>query len=283
MSTTEYYDSVAQLVMIYLGIPILIIGLIGDTFILIVFLSLKTFRENACAFYLTVMAAADTGQLITGLLSRVMISGFGVDWTLYSIFYCKFRRYCLQFCALTSFVCMCLAAINQFLATSASPHWQQWSHIKIAHRVIIIFIIIWLLQGIPFLIYYDHLESPITGKITCMSSRIILQQYYVNGITLTLAGFLPIIIDAIFAVLAYCNMQKVDQRALPVVQRELHKQMTAIVLIQFIYHTIVNIPYLISTIINEDTTLQSDSLTAAKLQIFSNLATCIYYFNYAVS
>jgi hypothetical protein len=33
------------------------------------------------------------GQLITGLLTRIMISGFGINWTQFLLFYCKFRTY----------------------------------------------------------------------------------------------------------------------------------------------------------------------------------------------
>jgi hypothetical protein len=43
-------------VIIYSIIPVLFIGLIGDCHNLIVFLSLKTFRQNSCAFYLTMMS-----------------------------------------------------------------------------------------------------------------------------------------------------------------------------------------------------------------------------------
>lgn len=88
------------------------------------------------------MSAADIGQLITGLFSRIMISGFDIDWTLSSIFYCKFRIYCFQFCALISSVCRRLAAIYQFLATCSSLRWQQWSSIKLAHRIIVAFIFV---------------------------------------------------------------------------------------------------------------------------------------------
>jgi hypothetical protein len=80
-STIEYDIFVAQQIIVYLDIPILIVGLIGHTLNLIVFLSLKTFRENACVFYLTVMSAVDIGQVMTGFLSRIMISGFNIDWT----------------------------------------------------------------------------------------------------------------------------------------------------------------------------------------------------------
>jgi len=32
---------------------------------------------------------------------------------------------------------MCLAAINQFLATCSNPRWQRWSNVKIAHWIMV--------------------------------------------------------------------------------------------------------------------------------------------------
>ncbi|CAF4308738.1 unnamed protein product, partial [Adineta steineri] len=57
---------IAQQMTIYLGIPILISGLIGGLINVIVFLSLQTFRQNSCAFYLTVMSIVNIGHLSTG-------------------------------------------------------------------------------------------------------------------------------------------------------------------------------------------------------------------------
>jgi len=70
---------VSKQITIYFGSSILILGIIGGLLNLLVFLSLKTFRESSCAFYLTVMSAVNVGQLITGLLTRVMDVGFSIE------------------------------------------------------------------------------------------------------------------------------------------------------------------------------------------------------------
>src|ERR1700722_13237328 len=115
----------AQEVTIYLGIFTLIAGVLGGFLNAIVFLSLQTYRQSSCGVYLTVMAIVDIGQLVTGLFGRIMIGGFAIDWTLTSLFYCKFRVYCFQVCALTSMTCICLSTIDQYLATCSRPRWQQ--------------------------------------------------------------------------------------------------------------------------------------------------------------
>ena len=110
---------------------ILIAGMIGNILNIFVFLSLKTFRENSCAFYLTAMSFLNIGQLIISLFPRIMNLWFAIDWSLASLAYCKIRMYFFQVCSLTSFTCMCLATIDQFLATCTHPRWQRFSNIKL--------------------------------------------------------------------------------------------------------------------------------------------------------
>ena len=85
----------SQQVTISLSIPMFIAGVLGGILNLIVFLSLQTFRESSCAFYLI------------------------VDWTQTSLFYCKFRWFSIQTCTLTSYACLCFATVDQYLVTRA--------------------------------------------------------------------------------------------------------------------------------------------------------------------
>ncbi|CAF3440419.1 unnamed protein product [Rotaria sp. Silwood1] len=68
MPSNELLNIVAAYVSIYFGLVILVGGLIGNLLNILVFLSLKTFRENSCAFYLTTMSLLNIGQLLSGVL-----------------------------------------------------------------------------------------------------------------------------------------------------------------------------------------------------------------------
>jgi hypothetical protein len=282
-SSISYLTFISQQVTIYTGIPIFIAGIIGSLLNTIVFLSLRTFRKSSCAFYLTVMAIVNIGQLIAGLFTRIMISGFAIDWTLSSTFYCKFRFYCATVCTIISFTCICLASIDQFLATCSNPRWHRWCNIKVARRTTVVFIIIWLLHGIPYWIYFDHIESTITGERTCMSSNNIFQQYHVKVYTAVFIGFLPISLNTLFGLLAYYNVSHSAYRAVPLVRRELDKQLTVIVLMQTLFIFFAATPYVIVAILNSDTNIMSDPVVADRLQFADTLTVCIYYLNFAVS
>ena len=104
-STSEALAFASKQIVIYVGFFILITGLMGGPLVLIVFLSLKTFRQSSCAFYLTIMSFVNTLYLFTGLLTFIMINGFGINWTTMSLFYCKFRPFYVQTSVLLSFTC----------------------------------------------------------------------------------------------------------------------------------------------------------------------------------
>jgi len=283
MSSALLLTFISEQVIIYLGITIVIAGIIGELLNIIVFLSLQTFRQSPCALYLTVASIVNIGQLLTGLLTRVMISGFEIDWTLNSLFYCKFRLAFYQICALVSLTCMCLASIDQYLATCSKPHWQQWSNLKIARCLCIITILIWILLSIPNLIYYDLRISPITGQAICSNfHNIILLNYNQYFFSLFLLGFIPMSIMSIFALLAYNNVRNIAYRTVPLIRHQLDKQLTAMVLLQIIITVFTALPYIVCITI-QLIIISNDPLLQAILQLFYTISLCLYNSYFAVS
>jgi hypothetical protein len=272
----------SQQVYIYLGIPILILGLIGDCLNIIVFLSLKIFRQSSCAFYLTIMSIVNIGQLITGLLSRIMISGFDIDWTETSLFYCKSRTYFFQTTSLVSLACICLATIDQYFATCTRPRWQQWSNIKTACRVLAIIIFLLLIEQTPCLIYSDHIPSLTPGSIICTITNSIVIQYNVYVNYLILGSIIPYVITFSFGIMAYRNVQQLAHRTIPLVRRELDKQLTVMVLVQVIYNFFSLLPNFIVYIIDAYGNIQ-DPVIQARLNLAYCLTLCLYYSYFGVS
>ena len=67
-------------------------------------------------------------------------------------------------CLETSLTCFCLATIDQYFATCSHPRWQQFYNIKLAQCLVIASVLIWILHGIPLLVYYDHIQSRVFVK-----------------------------------------------------------------------------------------------------------------------
>ncbi|UJR19004.1 hypothetical protein I4U23_022134 [Adineta vaga] len=271
-----------QQVFIYMGISILSLGLIGGVLNTIVFLSLRTFRESSCAFYLIVMSILNIGQLLSGLLTRILISGFNTDLTSLSLFYCKFRLYFYQASALSSITCICLATIDQYFATCTRPHWQQWSNIRLARRLLISLISVVIIEQIPCLIYYDQKVSTSSNRTMCISTSTKFDQFNSFFNTLTLGNFIPLVITFSFGILTCRNVQQLSYRTVPLVRRELDKQLSTMVLVQIFYMQFTNIIQLIVYMIAVYGNIQ-DSTIRAQINLAYAFALCLSYSFFASS
>ncbi len=270
-------------VSIYGGISIFIGGCLGGLLNIVVLLSLKTFRQNSCAFYLTVISFVNIGQLLTGLLQRIMFNGFGIDWSLVSPSLCKFFQYGVQVCALVSLTCLCLATIDQYLASCSNQRWQEWSSIQLAHRFCGISLIIWFIHGIPCLIYYNRVQSPTTKKFGCIITNQIFLKYFNYCYRTILTGCLPIFITILFGILSYNNVRKLSSRRISIVQRELDKQLTTMVLVLDIFNIIALMPYPIILVLTSVMKTTKHPFVAAQINFANNLTFYFYYLYFAVS
>lgn len=104
---------------------------------------------------------------------------------------------------------------------------------------------------------------------------------YVNNILLS--SCLPVCITVSFEILAYRNVRQIAYRVVPLVRRELDKQLTNMVLIQIISSSLFIAPYVISTVLPSVSAIRSDPHTLAKVNIALLINACIYYLYFAVS
>lgn len=275
-------QNVTRQVTIYLGFPIFILGVIGGLLNVLVFLSLKTFRQNSCSFYLTIMAVVSVGYLVTGLLTFLVMYGFGIDWTKQSRFYCIFREGFVHISMLIALTCLCLATIDQFLATSSSVRLQQWCNIKLARRLCLLFTIVWFLYGIAFFTSHDLVYFPSVAEWDCTVINIIFQQYFNAFHVLVLLCGLPLVLTVLFGLLAYRNVKQLSYRTVPLVRRELDKQLTVMVLVQVVYNVFALLPYFIINIIITSPFNPTNPLTQTIITSIRIISIIFLYSCYAV-
>lgn len=274
---------ISQQVTVYWGIFIIVTGLFGNIMNVMIFLSLKTFRNSSCGLYLNMASVFNIGQLITSVLSRVMITGFNIDWTQTSVFYCKFRTMCLHLCSLVSFTCLSLSTIDQYMATNSRHHWRQFCQIKWAFYLSFTFVGIWILHEIPALMFMNINQSSNSSKSICLNTNFVYRQYVSYVYLCVLTGILPMLINIFFGSLAYRNVRQIPYRVVPLVRRELDKQLTSMVLIQVIYSVIVTLPYNALTIVIRSITVPSGSFIAEQLDFAYSLVGFLYYMYFIVS
>lgn len=285
MSTTVVNSTIRfaiQQTAIYFGVPILVIGVFGGLLNVTIFLSLQTFRQSSCVFFLLIMSLVNIGQLLASLLTRILITGFRIDWTESSIGFCKFRNYFLQVCALISYTCMCLATIDQFLATSLRARWQNLFTIRKAHLLCVLFAIIWVMHGVPTLIWYNLSPSASTGRNSCTITNTVFQQYHIYGYLIILTGILPICITILFGTLAYWQVRQIPYRTVPLVRRELDKQLSSMVLVQVVFNLFVIIPYIVVLVMLNSPDISRRVVNTSSFTFASTFLGLMYYLYFAV-
>jgi hypothetical protein len=249
-SSSSLIDSInfgLKQISIYMGIPIFLFGVIGGILDIIIFSSLKTFRQSSCAFYLLMMSIFDLGRFYSSILFNIMHYGFEIQWDISSLFICKLRVFIFNLSSLCSMSCLCFAIIDQYFATYSRLRCQQWCNIKLAHRLIILILIIWSLHAIPYALFYNHIFSLSTNQTICQITNIQFIRYHTYIYFIFLYNILPII-TVIFACLAYRNARNLMSRSIPLIRRELDRQLTVMVLIQVLINFYAFLPYSIESI-----------------------------------
>ncbi|CAF1241810.1 unnamed protein product [Adineta ricciae] len=191
---------------LYFGIPVFIVSVVGEFFSIVVLLSLKTFRQNSCGFYLLTMSIFNLIRLSLSTVFIIISLSFGIDYSVSMFFFCQLRNLIATTCNTGSISCLCMAVIDQYFATCSRPRWQQWSNIKVAHRMIAIITLIWTLHSIPYFILFDKV-SP-TNTAVCVPTNSIFLQYHTFGYFLTYNSVLPLI-AIVFSLMAFVNVRQV--------------------------------------------------------------------------
>ncbi|CAF1236769.1 unnamed protein product [Adineta steineri] len=233
---TLLYD--AQQLSLYVGILLLLVGVIGNAINILVFSKVRTYRTNPCTFYFLMSSIHNMFYICLNLPIRILTDYFAINLAGVSDVVCKIRQFLLLIPSLIPITFSCLAIIDQFLVTSKSNYLRNLSQIKWAHRISVIVILFWSLYGVHTL-YFEHILS---DGMTCGTDNPSLAIYapiYLLGI---ICG-IPVVIMTLFGLLTYHNIRQTIRSA------ELHfdRQLIRMTSIHVILVAISLIPYGVNT------------------------------------
>jgi hypothetical protein len=174
---------------IYLGCITFSSGIVGNLLNILVFTNLKVFRDNRCAFYLTIESFSDFIYQLFSITLTILTSKNGNDLTGTSIIWCRLKYLLAETCGLVTFSMICLSAIDQFLSTNYWFHIKQNCTIKSSRWLVCLTISIWLLHSILCTFFVNIL--PIVG---CVITNQVWIRYATFFFYPVLAGLLPILI-----------------------------------------------------------------------------------------
>ncbi|CAF1201446.1 unnamed protein product [Adineta steineri] len=214
-----------------------IIGTIGNLLNILVFTTLKLFRNNQCVLYVVTESIANIFQLTTFALIFILTAIYQTDPATSSLFWCKFRGMMVTLCTLISFSTIVFSASHQYLSTSPLFYLRQLSTIKLTKFLICTSVIISLLHNIPFGIFTE-IRSSVCDVFNQNMLNYLSYFYYP-----VLSGLLPVLIASVFSFLAYNNVRRIVRRQVPIVRRKLDQQLTAMILIRIIVFIVLTVPY----------------------------------------
>jgi len=235
MSSSSYLESLqfaTRQINLYGGLFLFIIGIFGELLKIIVFTTLKTFRQTACSFYLIITSIANIGLLIV-LFLRIIYDGFNIGLS-YTPVLCKFRYFLAQYWVLVSMTSMCLATIDQFISMTT---YRQWNTLRMARRLIGFACVCWFINAIFAFIYYDSYLN------TCIVTNVGLAKFYAYFELPILFGILPLTVMIIFSILAFLKIRTIASRQLNIVRLSRDRQLTAMTLLHALFIVITNIPF----------------------------------------
>jgi len=270
-STIDLLRFAAQQINMYFGLFICITGVFGGLLNIIVFTTLRTFRQTTCGFYLTSASIANLGQSLT-VIFRVFNTGFNFGPLSSSIF-CKFRFFFSQYFALAALTSMCMAIIDQFLSMTKYRH---LNNIRLARWHIAFADIFWFIHGIFTFIYYN------SNNDVCIMTNNIFARYYTYFYLPILRGILPVTITGIFSLLAFYKTFTGADRQLDIVRLSRDRQLTAMALVHALFIATTTTPYVIFFVYTLSITERNAEETARN-QLIYVITSLFGFIGFAVS
>jgi hypothetical protein len=254
--------------MFYSDLFNLVVGIIGNVSIILIFTTLRLFRGNQCAFYLTMGAVADIGVMLSYLPPDIAVYTLGQNLALTSIVWCKIQVMCLYGFGLDSLFTVCLLAFDQYLSTNHRYNWRQQSTLKLARRLVFYTACFAFLHSILFLVFAE------IGTLGCKIYDPIAKIYFTFFYYPILSTLLPLTVSVSFSLLAYRSVRRLVRRQVPVIRRRLDRQLTAIALARVFCIAILGIPFIILCMYELNTNYSETDYTSIAIE---NLVSAVIY------
>jgi hypothetical protein len=277
-SIVQQIEAATDLYLFTCSILNLIIGVISTLSIILIFTSLRAFRGNQCAFYLTIESITDLGLILFFFPPHIAYHFQGQNFARQSLVWCKLTLMCSYGFGLCSLYIICSMALDQYLSTNHRYSWRQMSTLKLAHRLTLAIISFAWLHSTLFPIFAD------IRALGCSIYHPIVKFYFAFFYYPIMSGVLPLILSTTFSLLAYRNVRRLVRRQTAAVRRRLDHQMTAIALSRVLCIVTLGVPFLGTSLyeLNVNSSEQND-IQLAITRLIAHIAQTLLHTNYSVS
>ncbi|CAF0932613.1 unnamed protein product [Rotaria sp. Silwood1] len=286
MATAETLNYISQQLNIYWGLCMLIFGIIGACWNILIFRH-YSLRSSSYCTYMLFVSIASLIHILFSLSDRIIDKGFKIHWTANSIGWCKIRYYFANCTSLITLSFLVLSAIDRLLSTCRQIKWRRLNSVYTARQICLFFIIFWMLITIPTLMYAKPIQFTPNRRLCSYSSKIWLKimTYFFN---LCCYGIFPWIFMSLFGYLTLKNIRKIRNRrigTLPSVvlsrMARIDDQLASMLFLQIIVCIISSIPFITQNIYENLTeTIYKDDYRLAQEFLFLQISHLVFYFNY---
>ncbi|CAF1104586.1 unnamed protein product [Adineta steineri] len=261
----------------------LIVGTFGNLMNILIF-TRRTLRNNPCSLYFLASSIGNIFFLYSSLLSRLLSSGWQIDFSNTSVLLCKLRIYFVYIFLSLDQWSIVLASFDRYLISSRNIRLRQLSNVSIARKIILITISLIFLIHFHTLIWYT---SYYKGTVLTCASLGQIYPIIFSIFFLIFTCLLPPIFMGIFGLLTILNIRKVRIQVVPQNNnvrnerlRTQDRELMKMLLIQVIVSIICTAPFAFDTLFNAIVANFTRSSSFIVINTFADtLARVFIYFN----
>jgi len=294
----ELMAFMSQQVTIYVGLLLLVLGIVGNVLNLIVFYfsKLKLLSVSPARLFLLTSTYTNLVLIMFPLLVSTLQLGFlppSANPTSTNLFVCKFRFYVAQSGILIFLSCICFIAIDRYLLTCRQVKYREMSKMSTARICICVACIDALVNAMPIPVIFNI--SVIPGNQTAVNLNVCLfvNSAYSNYLSFftypILSGLLPLSILVLFGLLTLKNLQAIHRRRVEptstqeqqtITRRERSEyQMTRMALLQICTVFVSSVPFCTYSLYAAITAFQKSPARAAIEDFVYVTVQLLFYIN----
>lgn len=238
--STNILLKVARQILIYGGLTMIFIGIVGSLAIVLVF-SRHPFNKSSCSIYIKVNGILSAFFLPFFYLPTIITNGFQINLITINSAFCKFLSSYGAFTVLSILIINWFLLFDRFAISSRSARIRSLSSKKIARvLVFIVLFVIFCLVGLPGAIIFEkmHTDTNVTYICSTKSRKFLLfgALFYFPIVE----GILPIILTILFWRLTRKQVRNLRNEQFV---RRFDRQLTRMYLFQILANAIASVPY----------------------------------------
>ena len=278
MASTTILVLIAEYILIYGGLSMILIGMFGSLMIIVIF-SRRPLNQNPCSIYLVVNGTLSFFFLPLYFLPNIVTFGFQINWLRMNTLICKLYSTYGAFTATSVFVINCLVSFDRYAMSSRTVRMRSYSSMKATRILLTIgLILVWFLACTPMMILFENVPASANDSGICTSQSqtflLIIAFIYFP----ILEGVLPLVLAFYFWFVIRKQIHRLGNRYFI---RSFDKQITRMYLIEIVVNAIASFPY---ATINLYRAATSDIVRSEDhenvVQCFRLLAICLFYLQY---